>query len=230
MKYIYILGFAQFIFSFSACQSNDKPNRATAKPLYINYEVRYLEPEKELRALAFFKEGDSLEVAVPKEFSNTSFQGSAMDKQDLGEKGFRYILNRKGPFSANLDFSYKNNEGIAVNYDLTMSEVGEFLVREGDINKNKGVTIAWKGEALDPSQSLVLMFTDKNNKATSTTVKGPTKLSEFSVPSRDLAALTLGEGQLYLVKKQVRKTQEDNQSILSVVEYYTTPINIKVVE
>lgn len=230
MKYIYVLSLVLFILLLSACQANEKPNRTNAKPLFINYEVRYLEQEKELRALASFKEGDSLEVAVPKEFSNTSFQGSAMDKQVLGERGFRYILSRKGPYSANLDFGYKNDDGIPVNYDLNMPEVGEFSIKEGTINKNTGATVMWKGEPLDDTQSLVLMFTDEKNKASSISVKGPTNLSEISLPLEALAKMASGNVQLYLVKKQILRTQEENQSILSVVEYYTSPIQIKVVE
>ncbi len=230
MKYRYIFVFAQIILLMSACQTNEKNNQIKAKPLFINYEVRYLEQERELRALAYFKEGDSLEIAVPKEFSNIAFQSSAMDKQDLGERGIRYMLNRKGPFSENLDFSYHNNEGVPINYDLSMPAVGAFSIKEGKIHKNKGVTVVWEGEALDPSQSLVFMFTDKGNKASSTSIKGPTSLSEVFIPAKDLATLTLGDGQLYLVKKQFRKAQDENQAILSVVEYYTSPIDIKVVE
>ena len=230
MKSIYVFVFTLIILVLGACQINEKANHIKVKPLFINYEVRYLEQEKELRALAFFKEGDSLEVAVSKEFSNITFQSSGMKKQNLGERGIRYILNRKGPFSDNLDFSYNNNDGVPINYELSMPTVGDFLIKEGNIYKNKGATIVWNGELLDPSQSLVFMFTDKDNKASSTSVKGPTKLSEVFIPSKDLARLTLGDGQLYLVKKQIRKTIVENQTILSVVEYYTSPIDIKVVD
>ena len=230
MKYIYILILTQVFLSMSACQSDEKSNQTNAKTLFINYEVRYLEDEKELRGLVYFKEGDSIQTAVSKEFSNTTFQNSAMKKQDLGARGSRYILNRKGPYSSNLDFSYKNNEGIPFNYDLSMPAVGNFSIKEGDIQKGKGATIEWNGKALDPSQSLVLMFTDKDKQFSSISIKGPSPISQFFIPSSDLDKLTLGNGQLYLVKKQVLKTQEQNQAILSVVEYYTSPIDIKVVD
>jgi hypothetical protein len=230
MKYIYVFGLVQILLLLSACQSDEKTKQTSAKPLFINYEVRYLEQEKELRALAYFKEGDSLEVAQSKTFSNINFQGSAMENQNLGQRGVRYILNRKGPYSSNLDFGYKNDDGTPINYDLSMPEVGDFLIKEGNVSKNKGATIVWNGEALDASQSMVFMFTDKNNKATSTSAKGPTSLSEVFIPSKDLAGLSLGEGQLYLVKKQVRNTTDQNQTILSVVEYYTSPIDFTTVE
>jgi hypothetical protein len=230
MRYIYVIVFAQVFLLLGACRPNQKTNQVKAKPLFINYEVRYLEQEKELRALAYFKEGDSLKSAISKEFSNATFQSSAMEKQNLGDRGSRYILNRKGAFSSNLDFSYKNDEGVPINYDLSMPEVGEFSIKEGNIYKNKGVTISWKGEPLDQSQSLVFMFTDKDNKASSISANGPTQLSEVMIPSKGLTKLALGEGQLYLVKKQVLKTTDQNQTILSVVEYYTSPIDIKVVE
>jgi hypothetical protein len=153
-----------------------------------------------------------------------------MDKQVLGERGFRYILNRKGAYSANLDFGYKNDDGIPINYDLSMSEIGEFSIKEGTIQKKTGATVVWKGEALDDSQSFVFMFTDKNNKASSISIKGPTNLSETFLPPDAVAKIATGEVQLYLVKKQIRRTQEDNQSIVSVVEYYTSPIEIEVME
>ncbi len=230
MKYHYLFVFAQISFLISACQTNEKTDQVEVKPLFINYEVRYLEQEKELRAMAFFKEGDSLEVAVPKEFSNTTFQSNLMEKQNLGDRGTRYILNRKGQFSTNLDFSYTNDEGLPVNYDLSMPEIGEFSIKEGKLHKNKGITIVWKGKNLDPTQSLVFMFTDKNNHAQSNTAKGPTNIPEVFIPSKNLKELTPGNGQLYLVKKQIIKTQEENQSILSVVEYYTSSLDIEIVE
>ena len=230
MSYFQLLFLSLTILFLNACQSTDSKNKTTEKSLFINYEVRYLEQEKEMRALAYFKEGDTLTNAKPKAFSNVSFQNSAMDQQNLGERGFRYALNRKGPYSANLDFGYHNDEGMPVKYDLSMPEVGTFSIKEGQIQKSKGATIAWSGEPLDASQSLVFMFTDQNNKAYSISIKGPTKSSEFFIIPNDLSKLTNGEGQLYLVKKQVKRSKEQNRSILSVVEFYTSTIDIKTVE
>ena len=68
MKYAFLFVFIQIIFLLEACQTNEKTNEVAAKPLFINYEVRYLAQEKELRALAFFKQGDSLKVAKQREF------------------------------------------------------------------------------------------------------------------------------------------------------------------
>ena len=231
MKYFYILGLALTILLANACQSSEKKVEVPkAKPVFINYEVRYLEQERELRALVSFKEGDSFKTATSKSFSNINFQGSAMESQNLGQRGIRYILNRKGGYSSNLDFGYKNDDGIPIVYDLTMPVVGEFSIKEGIISKNKVATIVWNGEPLDASHSLVFMFTDKDNKASSISIKGPTDLSEAFISSKSLADLSLGESQLYLVKKQVKNTKDENQTIISVVEYYTSPIDIKTVE
>jgi len=230
MKYIYILILTQVFLSMSACQSDETKNQTNARSLFINYEVRYLEDEKELRGLAYFKQGDSIRTAVSKDFSNVTFQSSAMKKQNLGARGSRYILNRKGSYSSNLDFSYNNNEGIPINYDLSMPAVDAFSIKEGKIQKSKGATIVWNGKALDASQSLVLMFTDKDNQSSSISIKGPSQVSKVFIPSSDLSRLTLGEGQLYMVKKQVLKTQEQNQRVFSIVEYYTSAIDINVVD
>ena len=230
MKYYIALSLASLFFILNACQSNEKPNQANAKPLFINYEVRYLEQENELRGLAYFKEGDSIEVATPREFTNASFQGSAMDMQNLGDRGIRYILTRKGDFSANLNFGYKNDNEQLIQYELSMPGLGNFSVKETQISKSAGATVLWTGEPLDDTQSLVFMFTDKNNKASSTSIKGPTTASEVFIPSQALANLAAGTGQLYLVKKQVRNSQEENQSIVSLVEYYTAPISVEIVE
>ncbi len=230
MKYYIALSLASFILLLNACQSNEKSNPANAKPLFINYEVRYLEQEKELRGMVYFKEGDSIEVAKPREFTNASFQGSAMDLQNLGARGIRYILTRRGDFSDNLNFSYKNDEHQSIQYELSMPKPGDFSVSNQQISKSTGATVSWAGEPLDDTQSLVFMFTDMNNKASSTSIKGPTSASEVFIPAQALANLATGSGQLYLVKKQVRNSQEDNQSIVSLVEYYTAPIDVEVVE
>ena len=101
-----------------------------------------------------------------------------MDQQNLGERGFRYVLTRKGPYSKNLDFGYHDDNGIPIQYDLTMPEVGTFSIKEGEVQKSKGMTITWEGEPLDAKQSMVFMFTDQKNQAASFSMKGPSKSSE----------------------------------------------------
>lgn len=229
MKYIYTFGFIILFLFLNACQPNEKTASSNAVPLFINYEVRYLEKEKEMRALAYFREGDSIQTAQAKDFTNAAFQSSAMDKRNLGNRGFRYELTRKEPYSDNLNFSYHNDNGDPVNYKLTMPAPGDFSVKE-TVSKNNGAMIVWDGAALDATQSMVFMFSDKDGKTASISVKGPTKLSSFSIDPKKLKALSSGKGELYLVKKQVLKTTERHQTILSMVEYYTKAIEIEIVE
>ena len=230
MKYIYFFCLVQVIVLLSACQTNETTKQENAKPLFITYEVRYLEQENELRAIAYFKAGDSLEVVVPVEVSNPTFQGNAMEKQDLGEKGIRYIFNKKGPFNPTMEFGYTNNGGESANYKLYMSEVGKLSVKEGEINKNIGATILWDGDLVTSSQTLIFMFTSNDNKATSISIKGPSEISEVAIFSESITQLVPGECQLYVVKKQVEKTEDQNQTITSAVEYYSSSIKIQVIE
>ena len=230
MKYFYLFCLTPVILMLNACQSDDKTKQENAKPLFITYEVRYLEQEQELRALAYFKEGDSLDVAIPKEVSNPTFQGNAMEKQDLGEKGFRYIYTTKGPYNADMEFGYTNNRGESVKYQLNMSEFGTLSVKEGVLNKNVGATIVWDGDLVTSSQNLIFMFTSTENKATSISIQGPSEAAQAAISPGSLTQLVPGECQLYIVKKQVDKTEDQNQSITAVVEYYSSSIKVDVIE
>lgn len=223
MKYINLICFASAILFLNACQTETTENE---NHLFITYEVRYLEQENELRAYAYFKEGDTLETAQPIEISNPTFQGNAMEKQDLGAKGIRYIFTKKGPYSDNLEFSYKKDK----NYKINMSEVGMLSVKEGVVNKNIGATIVWDGDLVTSSQSFILMFTNEDNSAASISIQGPSEISEVAISPGSLTQLVPGDGQFYIVKKQVQKSEDQNQTITAVVEYYADPIKIQVVE
>ena len=228
MKYIYTFGAVLSFLLLNSCQSND--NQKADKPVFVNYEVRYLEQENELRALAYFKEGDSLQALETKEFSNVLFQNNEMKKQNLGEKGFRYIFEKKGPYNPDMSFGYKNDKGDLINYNLSMPKLGDISIKEDNVDKSEGITIVWDGDLISSSQNIIIMFTSKDNKATSISLQGPSEASEVSISSISLEALTPGEGQFYIVKKQVLKTENQNQTIQAVVEYYTAPLNINVIE
>ncbi len=230
MKYFYITYFALFILSLSACQSNDTTKKTDAKPIFINYEARYLEEEKELRGLAYFKQGDFQETATSIDVLNPTFQGSAMDKQDLGERGSRYIFTKKGPYSPNLNFGFKNESGVLINHEMNMPEMGEISVKEDFISKNKGVTIDWDGALIDSSQVLIIMFSGEDGNSSSLSLRGPSEVSEVVVNASSIKRLALGRGQVFLVKKQVKKTRNQNQTITASIEYYTKPIELQVVE
>ena len=226
MKYIYFLCVVQLFLTLNACQSNESTNQANAKPLFINYEVRYLEKENELRGMAHFKEGDSPETAVPREVSNPTFQGSSMDKQDLGEKGIRYVFKRKGSYSDNFEFGYKNDNGTPISYSISMPLVNDFSIKEDTIYKSKGATFLWSGEPFDSTQSIIIMFLGEDKNATSISLRGPSEGQEIGIPTTSFNGLSPGKGEMYFVKKQVRESKENNQAIRSTVEYYSRSVNI----
>ena len=208
-----------------AIEPEEKPPHWFAK-----YYVRYLQTERQLKAHASFLEGDSLENAEPKKFrGGVSFQGKRMEFRDLQGKLFRYIHNERTGYSDNFLFRHRDDNGDYWEYTMKMNPIEDFFIKD-DISKSKGMTLIADGAILQQNESLVFLFSDENNKAATFTVEGPSKTIELSIPAEQLKDLSLGKGQLYLVKKQYNEDQEEQLNATSSIEFYTKSIDIEVVE
>ncbi len=229
MKSFYIIPFFALFF-FLGCRA-DKKNSTTNDPaISSRYYFRYLEEEKNLKTEATFLQGDSLENAVAKTYSGVFFNDQEMTFKKISDANQRYILNIVSEFPANgLRFSFINDKGQKETQPFSFSSMKN-LVAKGPVSKSNGVTITWEGEPLGPQESVICLFSDKNNRTTNTVLKGPTDSALINIPAENLSALTIGEGKFYFVRKSRIGKAETNRSISAVFEYYTSAIGIEVVK
>ena len=106
----------------------------------------------------------------------------------------------------------------------------EFPPTEGDISKANGMTLIVRGGLLEKDESLVLLFSDTNNRASTVTVNGPSNSIEHFIPPTNLANLTLGSGKLYLVKKKDEVVEEKRSKTISSIEFYSKTIDVEIKE
>lgn len=226
------------LFSFIACQENGDSTKKVAEATIETkqeatiekYYIRFLQEEKETRAEASFFTGSNFEEAQARDIEAITFQDRSMKAQNLGARGIRYFYRSRVPYNTTYKFTYNEKASSSQQRQFEMDGIEEFLIKEGKVDRSDGITLVWKGEALDSTQSMVLMFTDENKKASYTTIEGPTETPEIKINSDQLANLSPGKGELYLVKKQNRSVQEHQAMILASMEFYTRPIKIEVQE
>ncbi|MCB0629828.1 MAG: hypothetical protein R2824_19460 [Saprospiraceae bacterium] len=198
--------------------------------IFVDFFVRYLAPEQQLRGQASFWEGVSrsnLQPVIPE--GSISFDGEEMEAKRLPGSQIRFSLTEQKTYKDSLAFRFRMPDGRYLQYELNMTPVRDFFIK-GNISKSEGATFVINGGLMNENEEIILMFTDEEFKATAITVKGPTSNIEISVSPEQLQALTPGPGQLYLVKKLQKQESHPNLELTAAVEYYTDSRAIEVIE
>lgn len=179
---------------------------------------------------ASFWEGVSWEILKPVEPSGiVSFENHKMKPSRLPGDQIRYSDSFSQAYEESLAFRFRNKDGRYLQYELKMTPVRDFFVK-GKISKNDGATFVVNGGIMNKEEHLIFMFTDEQQRARAITVEGPTTDIEIHIPPEQLQDLTVGPGQLYLVKKQQRAESHPNLELIAAVEYYTGQHEVRVEE
>ena len=212
----------------SSCNNQEKPTPKAI--LFEDYFIRYLSPEQQIKAQAIFAEGDTITHTQAKTFlGGVSFQGSGMSERKISSQLIRFEETRKMDYTNSFSFRYKNEEGNDATHVINMSPIEDFFLKSS-VSKTNGLDIVVKGGILSKQESLVFLFSDKENIAASIELKGPTNTIEFHLPPTQFSKLSIGKGKLYLVKKQSTLEKTGNRDIHAEIEYYTKDIEIEIVD
>ncbi|NUO00350.1 MAG: hypothetical protein HUU01_07005, partial [Saprospiraceae bacterium] len=137
-----------------ACRNNETEKE---KPdIYGDFFVRYLGPERELKAYASFSQGDSVQNSVPIEMEGgVSFQGSGMEARNLQGQQIRYVYQTQADYTAPYTFKTKTPDGQPLEHTIAMEGIGQFSIQEGVISKSKGMTLVVEKGTLKKGESIV---------------------------------------------------------------------------
>ena len=106
------------IFLFACLQFNcSSEKQAPPQSLYANLEIRYLKPERHLRAQASFAKGDSIN-RKPISFPTVQFEERAMDLKKLSSKIPRYQSEQHTDYQSSFSFRMIDENNNEINYDL----------------------------------------------------------------------------------------------------------------
>lgn len=206
----------------SACDSTSKsaPEKKDKK-VFTNLYIRYLEAEKELRAEAQFKIGDSLHLASSMSLENNIFfQGGAMEKRNINKNIIYRSLRAHLDYDEVYNFQFQDLQKVPYSVDLNMSPVSYFHFKT-PVYKSKGMQLTLN-KRLQRGESIVLLFTGENNNSGSLTLNGPSKDSILSFRPAQLQSLPSVKGSVYLVKKkQTSQKLGEHYFINALIEFYS---------
>ena len=204
------------------CQTNI--NQAEEK-ISVEFYFRFLEPEQQMRAEATFYKGESpspKNITVEKAY----FQEKVMEVRKLKTHGTRYRSEIAGSYPQSLSFKFIDEKGKTHYHQSTMGPILSFDINES--KKNDEMKLSWEGAPLSQEESIVLLFSDKNELVVSHTHEGPTHKSSLVFPKEKLKELAKGNGKLYLVKKRLTKDSQKDPYVQMLIEYYTDAITFKI--
>lgn len=231
MRYPYLLLLAAAAaFSLPGCQGERLPSEPEQQR-FAELFVRYIAPQRQMKATAEFLEGDSLQNAQPVELPDgLRLQGRPMEARYLTGNRVRYSIEHRADYDPSYKFTFEGLDGQAQDYVLSMKPIKRFEIVGGQASLSKGMTLFVEDGRLLAGERLVLLFSDANNQATTISLGDPAARDTFKIAALRLHKLKPGPHTLYLVKQ---KRQEEAGKALSVVadmEYYTDTLPFEVVE
>ncbi len=209
---------------FTACLQDTEPKET----IYAEGFIRYLQSEKQFKSEIRFKAGDSLENASVKTFDKVLFQNNEMELQNVPSRGFRYSYEAKAPYKDELVFTFQDQDSKKHTLSSKMSPISSIELLNNGISKNTGIQLTCDGGILLEDESILVMVLDKDNKAASKTISGPTETQDITIENELIKNLKKGTGQIYLVKKKA--LTEKNSSIEADMEihYYSRNISVMI--
>ncbi len=214
-----------FIF-LTACQPATKKEKKEPNT-YAKFVVQYRQNDRLFIAEASYAIGDSLANAQAAEMSSVNFQGSPMDLNNSARKSLFYKTERQSNFQNLLKFKTTAPSGKKMTTDFQFEAIESFLVKD-QISKEKGLTIVWKGLPLGEEENLLILLSDQDNKAASSTILGPTARAEIQIEGTFFKDLKTGSGNLFLVRKKKGEKTEGQSMIQYDLNYYTIPLKIEI--
>ncbi|HMQ47542.1 MAG TPA: hypothetical protein PKA00_09285 [Saprospiraceae bacterium] len=224
--------FCLLLFASLFIQSCQSESKAKEQHLFIEYFVRYLETERELKANATFLKGDTLQTAKPKTFlGGIQFQGNDMVLKNVSNDVARYTLIQNGVnFYQPLTFNYLDDDGAAQDFSIAMGKPGPFQFYKNRIVKKEGIQMLIENGDLTEDESLVVFFTDKDYKAAILNLRGPHQGNEYYFTPNQVTGLTPGLNEVYLVKKKHLVQKSEKQTVVADIEFYTNPGKVEILE
>lgn len=216
--------------SLNSCQQDTGPEQ-TGPSTYANLFVRYIAPQGQLKVTAAFREGDSIATARPVEvLGGVTYQGQQLEARRLPGQQVRYLLDTRSPFAKEHRFQFKAADGTAQEVTLELSPIDSFSIIGGTASLSEGMQLYIKDERIEDGESIVLLFSDENNKATTITLTNPAVQDTFPIAAMRLRKLQPGPHQVYLVKKQHQEIDLKGAKAAADIEYYTAEQPFNVIE
>jgi hypothetical protein len=223
-----LLFFLFLFFLIFSCQSSKKEKKDHQKIL-VDVYLRYLQPDKQLKAEISFSVLNSFKKKSPKKMEEVLLQQKAMDGKKIQNR-YRYQLSEQTDFVSDYTLAYSSSLEKSNSQQFTIQAINNFSFKDQKISKSAGTYLNFEGNPLSATESLVLLFSDKEYKTSTIAIAGPSTGLRIPISAQQLAEINVGANTLYIVRKQRIEQELEKDQLIGVTEYYSEVKTIEVIE
>ena len=199
------------------------------KILQIDYYVRYLQTDKQVKAIIGFTEIDSTQKRTPKMMEEVLLEKHTLSGKKVGNQ-YRYQLTKEIPFAENYELTYRLNREETITQTINIYPIIDFTIKKGKVSKKMGTNLIFEGMPLATNEALVLLLSDKDGQTATFKITNQRKNSIITIPAEKVNHLAVGKGTMYMVRKQTTQTQSAATELVGLTEYYSTVRTIEIID
>lgn len=152
----------------------------------------------------------------------------SMEMKVLPVRGITYSVEYPAKYTEEQVFEWKNEQGEQNRFKLQLPAIDSFFFDHPALSIKEFADLHWIGEPLHKGETLVFIWENATDGKTvpmevSTTLGAPL----IEIPAAKLSQLGAGDWSLYLVRKELKKSEAANFIVESTAEYYTQSIPVK---
>jgi len=196
-----------FLLLTSLCIScNFMQKEATKKnSLQVDYYVRYLQGDKQLKVNISFTEIDSTEKRIPQKMEEVVFANKVLSGKKVGNL-YRYQLVEEMPFVETYGLTYRINQREIDSLAIHIQAISDFAIKKEKVSKTAGTNLTFAGAQQPTKETLVLLLSDRNNQAATIKIEHHPINAPITILPEQVSQLAIGKGKVYIVKKQAIQT------------------------
>lgn len=198
-------------------------------PRNVDFYIRYISEGNQFNSLCKVSYADTLAEGEPDTASYFITLNNKDMKQIISPGGVKhYNLKTAMANSGEYEIRMKEPGGDIISQSTRLTSI-DSLQLNPEVSKSKGLTISYAGKPLSANESFIVMIIGDDNKSASTTIQGPTSGQSITVKPQDLALLSDGKADLYLIRTYSDEAVNGKMHFYFRNEYFTKTyrINLK---
>jgi len=157
------------------------------------------------------------------------FANKVLNGKKVGNE-FRYQLATQIPFTEKYGLIYRLNQTKTDSLTIQMEALSDFSIKKGKVSKTAGTNLTFEGTEHPTKETLVLLFSDVNNKTTTIKIDNHPVNKPIVILPEQVNHLAIGKGNVYLVKKQTIQAKSATTELIGLTEYYSVVKEIEIIE
>jgi len=224
----FLIAFVLLLSLCFSCESSQKELKQIEK-LQIDFYIRYLQSDKQVKAEISFSEMDSIKKIMPKRMDEVLFQGNVLDGKKILNQ-YRYQTTKASAFFENYNFSYRLNGQEIQEQLVSVKAITDFIIKKDKISKRVGTTITFDASPLKVNEEFVVLISDETGKTSTIKIKElPLDFMVKILPDQ-ISSLKAGKGMVYVVRKNTIEIDQPSFYLQGQTEYYTSVKELVIIE